>query len=218
MLIIATYFVVRAMFIIVGTDTVRNTSSVSIIAGTGPLSATDIVHAANIHPGTNISNMNLGNILRDIENLPGVRDASVRRAANGKLFIRVSQHTAFATWTDGQLFYPISCDGRIIGTGTGAAAPGLLVFKGTIPGDVTEIINIIKSNPIIKQRIRHISWIDERRFDLHTMDGVRIKLPEENINQTINRLVTMHQQNRILDRRIVVLDLRDANRTLTQLQ
>ncbi|MCL2369212.1 MAG: cell division protein FtsQ/DivIB [Alphaproteobacteria bacterium] len=214
---IAIYFVVRISMMALGMGPVRLAHSVSIITGTGLLGATEIAKVARIYPGTKMRDVDSARILSDIESVPAVRGASVRKLPGGRIMIKTEQRRVMATWTDGQVFYPISRDGHRIGAAGEYAVPGLLVFQGTLPTDIEYIVNTVGRYPFINSITHRLEWIESRRWNIHTTRGITIKLPELYMPTALRRLMAMHNQNQILDRQITILDLRDAERSLVEL-
>ena len=67
--------------------------------------------------------------------------------------------------------------------------------------------------PRIKAGIR----ISDRRWDLMTTDGVTLRLPEENAAAALALVARLARENRLLDKDIVAVDLRDPARVAVQL-
>lgn len=193
-------------------------TAVSLDAGAGPLSARDISTAINISGGRSLHSADTDRIFSEISGIPAVRFVSVRKIPSGKLAIAVRQREVVAVWTDGAKFYPLAADGRRLDNAIADAPAGTLVFSGKLPDDISAVVRTVKGIPGLSGFLRRVEWTDGRRWNLYTNSGIKIMLPESDMAAALKRLVILHNQNRILDRGISVLDMRDMERTLVKIK
>ena len=59
--------------------------------------------------------------------------------------------------------------------------------------------------------------VADRRWDLHLENGVTIKLPEKGVKEALAQLVKLNAESRLLDRDVVVVDLRLPDRITVRL-
>ena len=146
--------------------------------------------------------------------IPGVRKSAIRRMPNGELVANVSLHHAVATWTDdGETFYPLSGDGTVIKRPTNIRTPGTIVFRGTIPNDITDIT---RAAHILTGHVDYLTWVEGRRWNLYTTGGTCIKLPEENPSAALDTILKHHTHHNLLNKDLEYIDMRDPRRTLVK--
>ena len=140
-----------------------------------------------------------------------MRHSAVRRTADGNLSIHVQLYQAVAQWTDGEQFYPLSVDGKIVNRPTTTRSPNTIVFRGNVPNDISGIID---ASNIIANNLDYLEFIENRRWNLHTVDGTTIMLPEKNPESAVASLMVLNQNHNILSRDIDIIDMRDDARIL----
>ncbi len=60
-------------------------------------------------------------------------------------------------------------------------------------------------------------FVAQRRWNLHMKTGVDVKLPESDPASAVATLVQLERQSRILERKILSLDLREPGRAFARL-
>lgn len=61
-----------------------------------------------------------------------------------------------------------------------------------------------------------MEWIEGRRWNLVTMGGITVMLPEENPVQAISTLISLNQNHGLLGKQLKVIDMRDNTRILVK--
>ncbi len=211
--IFAVYFATRIIMTTMGHGASAFVKSVSISTDSGRRDLSAVVSAAGIAPGTRTYDVELAQIADRIARVPSVKTAAVRRLPNGNLAIRVRLHHAVALWTDGTSYFPVSGDGTIINTPTDLRPDNSVVFRGALP---TDIVDIAKAGHNIASQLDYFEWIENRRWNIQTTDGITILLPENDPTAAISALMLMDKNHKILSRKIQTLDMRDSARTLVK--
>ena len=175
------------------------------------LSAVQTVAAAGIGAKTN--SLSLDSLNRRINKVPTVQYSATRRMPNGTLRIRVKLHNAVAQWTNGDAFYPLSSDGTIVTTPFDTRDPSAIVFRGTLPTTVSDITSAAQT---LISHIDYMEWIENRRWNIVTNDGITIMLPEKDPVSAIRSLYSLHSKKNILDKNINTIDMRDSARILVK--
>ncbi len=210
---LATYFSVRIVMTAMGRGAAARVHSISISADTRGPDLTAVATAAAVAPGTHTYTVDLDALAARIAATPGVRQTSVRRMPNGNLTVRVKMHRAVAQWTDGEAFYPLSADGTVVKRPTDTRDASSVVFRGPVPDDISEIT---KAAHNMVGRIDYLEWIESRRWNIQTTDGVTIMLPEINPSAAIAGLIMLNEKHGLLSRQISVIDMRDDARILVK--
>ncbi|MBP3397910.1 MAG: cell division protein FtsQ/DivIB [Alphaproteobacteria bacterium] len=209
--VLAVYFSVRIIMTGMGHGNVARVQNISIKADVNNKDLSALVAAASVAPGTNTYSVNLDNLNARVLAVPGVKDAAVRRMPNGNLSVKVSLYKPIALWTDGQHFYPLSADGTIVNKPTDARNIGNVVFQGKVPNDIQDITKAVHN---LIGDLDYLEWIENRRWNLHTMGGIVVMLPEANPIEAVGTLVTLNKNYGILHKAVNVIDMRDAARVL----
>lgn len=210
-IILAIYFATRIIMINTGHGKLSYVRSMSVSADAPGKDLTPVAAAAAVAPGTRPTKQTLNEINARIIASPGVRHSAVRRTADGNLSIHVQLYQAVAQWTDGEQFYPLSVDGTIVNRPTTTRSPNTIVFRGNVPNDISGIID---ASNIIANNLDYLEFIENRRWNLHTVDGITIMLPEKNPESAIASLMVLNQNHNILSRDIDIVDMRDDARIL----
>ncbi|MEM9098617.1 MAG: cell division protein FtsQ/DivIB [Pseudomonadota bacterium] len=170
--------------------------------------------AGMIGPVLGMSSMELRvtSMRASIEALGEVRKARVSLSPTGVLKVAVEERRPVALWRD--------ADGRLgVIDREGVEirplrhrkdAPDLILLLGEgATGHVGEALAIIAAAPSLKDRLRALVRVGERRWDMVLDRDLRILLPEDNAPAAIARVVGLHQgDSDLLDRDLTVVDMR----------
>ncbi len=211
--ILAVYFSVRIIMTTMGHGANATIRSVSLSADYNNKNLGAIASNIGVAPGTKTYSANLDEIQAHVMQSPSVRAAAVRRLPNGNLAVRVKLHRAVALWTDGTNYFPVSANGTVINTPTADRPGGTVVFRGTLPDDISEIARLAQG---FANQLGYLEWIENRRWNIHTNENITIMLPEDNPGGAISTLVTLDKNHGIMSKNIQILDMRDTARILVK--
>ena len=212
-IILAIYFASRIIMTSMGHGSAAIVKTISISSDLGNLNLTGVAAAAGVAPGTRANSLDLDYINSRISAVPDIKTSAVRRLPNGNLVIKVKLHKAVAIWTDGETFYPLSADGTIIARQIEERPENSVVFRGKLPSDISEIAKVAHN---VAQHLDYLEWIEDRRWNIHTAAGITIMLPQENPTASVNALMILDKNHKILSRNIQLLDMRDTSRILVK--
>ena len=211
-ILLAIYFSVRTITTYSDRGPVSRIRNISISSDTPDKNLSDIARSITIPSGTTVSTVNLNDINEQILAIPGVRKSATRRMPNGNLSIQVSMYQAVALWTNGEYYYPLSADGTIVNQPTDTRNIGNVVFRGqSLPDDLTAIT---KSAHKLIGYLDYLEWIEDRRWNIHTLAGITIMLPEDTPSDAIKTLSALNTNYKILDKDLRLIDMRDPSRIL----
>lgn len=212
-IILGIYFATRIIMVYTGHGAMARVRNISITSDTRNQNLGTIAAAAGIAPNTPAKSVDLDALKTRISNVPGVKDCAIRRIPNGNIIIRTNMHQTVALWTDGENYFPLSADGTIVNTPTNVRNIADVVFRGTVPNDISEITRAAHN---LVGNIDYMEWIENRRWNLHTTGGITVMLPETNPTNAINALITLNSKHRILGKAIKTIDMRDDARILVK--
>lgn len=212
-IIFAVYFSVRIVMTGIGRGTNAYINNIFISADQSDKDLSAIVAAATLAPNTPSYSIDLNMLNERVSKVPGVKKSAVRRMPNGNLSVRVALHRAVALWTDGEHYFPLSADGTIVNKPTDVRDMSHVVFRGKLPNNITQITNAAHN---LVGNLDYMEWIENRRWNMYTNDGIIIMLPEENPTAAIGTLISLHNNHHILDKDIQMIDMRDSARILVK--
>ena len=62
----------------------------------------------------------------------------------------------------------------------------------------------------------YIEWIENRRWNIHTITGITIMLPEVDYTTAINTVISLQNNYKLLDKDLTIIDMRDSSRILVK--
>ena len=86
-------------------------------------------------------------------------------------------------------------------------------MRGRVPNEIGEITKT--ANNLIGT-LDYLEWIDGRRWNLVTLGGITIMLPENDPIAAIGNIVVLDKKHNILSKDIKVIDMRDDARILVK--
>ena len=191
------------------------------IKGRKYTSKDEVIEAMQAYKGDNIIRYDLWNAKRRLEELPWVKEASVRRSFFPNIiYASVKEKKAIAVWQINDDFYPIDEDGKIINTMFIPQGIELLIVGKGAPEHINELLKILKTDEDVFQRVKAAQYISERRWNIildNIESGITIKLPEENFPQAWNKLIKLNTTEGILKRKLTFIDLRLPDKVVVKL-
>ena len=191
---------------------------VSVSVTHGSQDAGTIAQRMGVQPGTPTSGFDLDDALARVLADPDVARASVVRTPAGEIKVRAQMRVIVAAWTDGEKYYPLDAEGSPINRPLDGRPENMLVFSGRVPNNISGISAVLRRAPGLLYRIDRLEFVEDRRWDIFLGGGTRVMLPEANFESAIQKIERMNKQNRILDREIKLLDMRDPARPLVKIK
>lgn len=212
-IILAVYFSVRIIMTGLGHGNAAFVHNISISTNQNDKDLSALAAAATVMPNTRAYSIDLDAMNARVSAVPGVKKSAVRRLPNGNISVRANMYQAVALWSDGQNFFPLSADGTIVNKPTDVRDLSHVVFRGPVPKDIAEITDAAHN---LVGQLDYMEWIESRRWNLYTNNGITVLLPEQNPVAAIGALVTLNNNHKILNKDIKVIDMRDDARILVK--
>lgn len=154
-----------------------------------------------------------------IEAIEAVRSAELRVRSGGVLQIQVTERAPSVVWrAPGGLFLLDDQGHRIAGLTAREARADLPLIAGEgAERAVPEALALIAAAEPIKGRLRGLMRQGERRWDLVLDRDQRILLPQDDPVMALERIVALDEAEDILERDLVVVDMRNARRPTLRL-
>lgn len=191
-------FMVNAMTI-TGADQATMTQVVGLLPSDYPVSSFDL---------------DLENTRREIEALDAVKSATVRVVAAGTLEVRLVPRVPAALWRDGATLRLIDASGVVSGAVSSRSdRPDLPLIAGDgAEQHIQEALALYAGAGPLRPRVRGVVRMGERRWDIVLDRGQRILLPDAGAVAALDRVVALDAAQDMLERDVVVVDMRNANR------
>ena len=96
------------------------------------------------------------------------------------------------------------------------------IFKNDFPiikgnkskENIYSILRILKANKSLFKNIWSLTFINQRRWDLHFNQGLVVRLPAQNVNKAWQKIIKLQQNYNILNLRLTEIDLRNPKQIL----
>lgn len=188
------------------------------INGLVEASSEEIADRIDVGLHTSLLMLNAESARARIAEIPWVADVEVKKVYPDKLIVNLTERHAYALWQeDGQLKV-VDQTGAVMTSVLGPEHADLPLVVGVgANAHVKEAVALIDAEPTLKGRIKAAQFVAERRWNLVTEEGVEIRLPEENPTAALAKVADLNRSKRLLDRDIVAVDMREADRILIKL-
>ncbi|MFQ6017889.1 MAG: cell division protein FtsQ/DivIB [Kiloniellaceae bacterium] len=176
-----------------------------------------ILEALRVERGGPILGLNPHAAKARLEALPWVRQATVERRPPGLVHVRLIERRPLALWQrDGKLMV-IDRSGAVI---RGAKVERFthlpLVVGEDAPGHAAELLAMLDSEPDLKAMVAAAVRIRGRRWNVRLDRGIDVRLPERGAADAWARLARMQREHRVLERDVVLIDLRMPDRLVVR--
>jgi len=133
------------------------------------------------------------------------------------ILISIVEREPLALWQLDSKLYLIDAEGEVIlKDGLENYADLLIVVGDGAETEASALIALIGTEPALMQQVRAATWIGERRWNVHLKDGIVVRLPEDDAQSAWTRLAEYHENHRVLDKNVTVLDLRIPDRLIVK--
>jgi cell division protein FtsQ len=152
-----------------------------------------------------------------IEALSWVAAASIERRLPDTLYVRIVERKPFALWQHQGRMALVDDKGALLTNETLQRFVTLpLVVGEGAPRALPVLLSVLADEPEIAARVTAAAWVGRRRWTLNIDDRLKVKLPEHGVAAAWQRLVQLQRRDGILDRALVMLDLRHADRLIVR--
>lgn len=191
------------------------------LEGREKTSKDDVLHVIGLQRGDNILEIDLKSVCDKVKTLPWVKDASVsRRYFPNIIHISIREKKVKSIWQYQNEFYPIDEDGKIIETDYVLQKNILQIVGLGAPEHINGLLKIIEQDKDLFSRVKVANFISGRRWNLifdDVLNGITVKLPEEDVEEAWKKLVKLDKTRGILKRKLTFIDLRLKNKVIVKI-
>ena len=186
------------------------------IKGANRLNKKYILKIINAYKHVNIFSLNLEKIHQDIKKITWIKEGSVKIVYPDTIKIFLTEKEPIAILQNKDKNNLITKDGEII------FEKNINNLKYSLPiiigknanQNIYSILEILKINKDVADNIWSLTFVNERRWDIHFNQGLTIRLPSKNVQQAWVKFVSLHENFNILNLGLTEIDLRNPNQIL----
>ena len=191
------------------------------LEGREKTSKDDVLHVIGLKRGDNILEIDLKAVCEKVKTLPWVKEASVsRRYFPNVIHISIREKKVKSIWQYQNEFYPIDEDGKIIETEYVLQKNILQIVGQGAPEHINSLLKIIENDKELFARVKVANFISERRWNLifdDVLNGITVKLPEDDVADAWKKLVKLDKTRGIFKRKLTFIDLRLKNKVIVKI-
>jgi len=147
-----------------------------------------------------------------------IADATVLKLYPDRLTIDVTERKPFALWQDDKHVSVIADDGAVLEGFVARRFTSLpLVVGRGAEKRARDFLATVAKYPAISKDVKAVIFVGERRWNLRLAGGLDVRLPEVGVEAALARLIRLDQDDHLLSRDIVAIDLRLPDRVTVRL-
>jgi cell division protein FtsQ len=183
------------------------------IRGLAESDSTEIVDRIDVTETSSLMMLDAEKARSRIAEIPWLADVTVKKVYPNKLVVSLRERKPYALWQDDGRIKVVDQTGAVMSEVLQASHADLpLVVGAGANTRAGEAIRLIGSAPSLRAKIRAAVLVAERRWNLVTVDGVEIRLPEDAPVPALAEMAKLQETKRLLDRDIDAVDLRTPDR------
>ena len=187
-----------------------------LISGTHNLSQDYLRNIINNQNHINILNVNLHRIYNKIIENSWVEETYVERILPDTIKIKVLEKKPIAIWQNQKGNKLITVNGDVI------SHANVNKFKNSFPiikgekskENISTILKILETNKNFAKNIWSLTFINQRRWDLHFNQGLIVRLPSKDVIKAWQKIIKLQTNYNILNLRLTEIDLRNPEQIL----
>ena len=190
-----------------------------LVVGRQETKRSDLLSAIDAQRGDPIIIFNPTAARQRIMNLGWVANAEVERRLPSTIFVRLFERTPVAIWQRNGKFSLVDSDGVVIGKSNAAQHRDLtLIIGAKAPIHTSTLLVMLDTQPQLMERVVAAVRVADRRWNLRLDNGIDVRLPEKNPQVAWDHLAKLEAEHKLLERDIVVIDLRLPDRLVVRMR
>ena len=182
------------------------------ISGIENTDVTKLRSAIEIKKGQPIFSVSTQDIRDQVESLPWVRLAQVQRILPNKISVKIIEHKAIATIKFNDERWALNSKGELIDI-VDDKFNYLLELSGTNAKDnAASLFSLFTNWTDLLFLVKQAEFVGSRRWNLYLDNGILVMLPEENVRYALRVLQVLNNQQRILSKKKIKIDLRNVQK------
>jgi len=188
------------------------------IRGLAEADSTEISDRIDVTQSSSLLMLDVEKARARIAEIPWVADVTVKKLWPSRIVVALEERTPYALWQDDGRLKVVDKTGTVMSDTLQPRHAGLPLVVGAGAGKrVQEAVALMNTVPSLRPRIRAAVLVAERRWNLITVDGIEIMLPEDAPEVALARVADLQDAKKLLDRDLVVVDTRIPDRLFVRL-
>lgn len=183
------------------------------VSGLNRVERDDILAIVGIREGESMIGFDTHRARQRLEAEGWIASASILRQFPNTLHIEIVEREPFALWQHEGEFSVVDKSGAVLSRFAVRDHIDLPVVVGL--GAQTrafDLINDLEAWPDVRSRVRAAVLVAERRWNLYLANGIKVLLPEQDVDRALRELDGLHRKHSVLDRAVEVIDMRAQDR------
>jgi len=188
------------------------------ISGISQIRENEVLAAAGINSKLSLAFLDVNDLRERLERVPLIKSASVRKLYPNELVIGLTERDPYALWQNNGELFIIAADGTVIDLMQDERFVDLPFVVGENANVRSkDYLALLDAAGPLKSRIRAGTLVAGRRWTLKMDNGMDVRLPELGAAQAMARLVKLEAEQKILEKDVLAIDLRMADRVVVRL-
>lgn len=184
-----------------------------VIEGKKHLQTEDVLDSIALEDQTAILSLDLEEIKVNLEENPWVMQAVIERKLPNTIIIGLKERTPIAIWQRGKDYFLVDTEGVLIDIEDIEEFSHLMLIMGKDANIFArKLIDDLNASPELAKHILFATMLGKRRWDLRFEGGLTVKMPQYDFSKAYDYLIKMHQNNRLLNHNLKIIDLRDSHK------
>ncbi|MEZ0170035.1 cell division protein FtsQ/DivIB [Microvirga sp. TS319] len=188
------------------------------ISGISQMRETEVLAAGGLNSKLALVFLDVNELRERLERVPMIESATVRKLYPNELVISLTERQPYAIWQNNGELFVIAADGTVIDLMQDERFVNLPFVVGEgANARSKEYFALLDAAGPLKERIRAGTLVAGRRWTLKMDNGMDVRLPEKGAANALARLVKLENEQKILEKDVLAIDLRMADRVVVRL-
>lgn len=189
-----------------------------LVAGRSEIAKEELLGKLIIKKDMPIFWLDVNDAQQALTQISWVKKVTISRRLPDKIFVDLEERKPAALWQHDKQVQLVDRDGIILITDDMKKWENLPLIVGTgAVENLPQLVDLLIAEPLVKNHIVSATRVGERRWDIKFDTGVVIKLPENDVEFALRRLVKVENEKQILSKNVKVIDLRKPERMVLEL-
>lgn len=188
-----------------------------LVSGRNRVDRQDLLTACGLKLNDSIFRMGPWDVKARLEKISWIERASVQRVLPDQIYITIYERVPVAIWQIQKRFHLVDADGVIIDQPDVSQYPTLPIIVGEQAAQhFKPLQHALSAYPDLQQRISAYIRVGKRRWDLRIDKSLNIQLPEDHLDQALERLKRLQDKQKLDPLKIRSIDLRLTDRIIVR--
>jgi cell division protein FtsQ len=190
-----------------------------IVEGRSKTKKSALLQALQVSEGDNILAINITEMKDRINKLPWIKSARIERHFPNKISLTLFERTPMARWQTNRMLKLIDVNGDVIPIVDLTRFSNLPIIIGkNAPKIAGQILNTLSNEPHLFRRVKSLTLVSDRRWDVQLDNQINVHLPEKNPGKAWAHLATVEEGHNIFGDQVQGIDMRLENQLIIKIE